>query len=157
LRLQGGAEVRKALVQVFALAVVCVVGSIGNRTAWSQYSGAAGAVGASSTVVLQSSKTAIGQDIRYPVVKPEVTALLVEIAPGGQTGRHQHPVTEFAYVLNGTLTVAVEGQGEKVFTAGQGFIEAMNTWHNGMNRGTTPVKILAVFVGEQGKPNVVRP
>ena len=44
-----------------------------------------------------------------------------------------------------------------IFTPGQGFIEAMNTWHNGMNRGTTPVKILAVFVGEQGKANVVRP
>ena len=148
---------RKALIAVLTFAVVFVAGLIGNRTAWSQYSGAAGSVGANSTVVLQSSKTAIGQDIQYPPLKPEVTALLVEIAPGGQTGRHQHPVTEFAYALEGTLTVAVESQGEKVFTPGQGFIEAINTWHNGMNRGTTPVKILAVFVGEQGKPNVVRP
>ena len=118
---------RKALIAVLTLAVVFAAGLIGNRTAWSQYSGAAGAVGANSTVVLQSSKTAIGQDIQYPPLKPEVTALLVEIAPGGQTGRHQHPVTEFAYVLEGTLTVAVEGQGEKVFTPGQGFIEAINT------------------------------
>jgi quercetin dioxygenase-like cupin family protein len=142
--------------------VLIAIGIVGiamlaTGAAWSQYSGATGAVGATSAVVVQSSKTIIGQDIQYPLFRPEVTALLVTIAPGGQTGRHQHPVTEFAYVLEGTLTVAVEGQGEKVLTPGQGFIEATNTWHNGMNRGTVPVKILAVFVGEQGKANVVRP
>jgi quercetin dioxygenase-like cupin family protein len=123
----------------------------------SQYTGAVGAVGASSTTLIQTSKTSIGQAFRYPPQSPEITALLVEIAPGGQTGRHLHPVPEFAYVLDGTVTVAIDGQGEKVYSAGQGFIEAMNIWHNGMNRGTKPVKILAVFVGAQGKPNVVRP
>jgi quercetin dioxygenase-like cupin family protein len=149
---------RKTMIWVSALAVAFVLGAIGNEVARGQYSGAPGAVGANSTVVLQSSKTVIGQDIQYPLMSPQVQALLIEIAPGGQTGRHQHPIPEFAYILEGTLTVAVEGQdGEKVFTAGQGFIEAMNTWHNGMNRGTTPVKILAVFIGERGKPNVVRP
>jgi len=145
---------RKTLIAILALAVVFVVGPVGSRVAWSQYTGVAGAVGAKSTVIVQTSKTSIGQDIRYPRMKPEVAALLVEIAPGGQTGRHQHPVTEFAYILEGTLTVDIEGQ--KVFTAGQGLIEATNTWHNGMNKGTTPVKILSVFVGEQGTPNVVR-
>ena len=125
--------------------------------AWSQYSGAAGAVGAKSTTLLQTSTTSIGQALRYPRRTPEVTALLVEIAPGGQTGRHRHPVPAVAYILQGTLTVAIDGYGEKTFTAGQSLIEAVNIWHNGMNRGTTPVKILAVFVGERGTPNVIRP
>jgi quercetin dioxygenase-like cupin family protein len=123
----------------------------------SQYAGAVGAVGAKSTTLLQTSKTVIGQAFQYPQQSPEITALLVEIAPGGQTGRHLHPVPGFAYVLDGTVTVAIDGHGEKVYTAGQSFIEATNTWHNGMNRGTRPVKILAVFVGARGKPNVVRP
>ena len=130
---------------------------LGSGAAWSQYSGAAGAVGAKSTTLLQTSTTSIGQTLRYPRGTPEVTALLVEIAPGGQTGRHKHPVPAVAYILEGTLTVAIDGHGEKVFAAGQSLIEAVNTWHNGMNRGTTPVKILAVFVGEHGTPNVVRP
>jgi quercetin dioxygenase-like cupin family protein len=125
--------------------------------AWSQYSGAAGAVGAESTVLLQASTTSIGQALQYPHGKPEVTALLVEIAPGGQTGRHKHPAPAVAYILEGTLTVAIDGHGEKAFTAGQSLIEAENIWHNGMNRGKTPVKILAVFVGERGTPNVIRP
>lgn len=148
---------RRTGTAVLGVLVVFLFGSIGNQAAWSQYSGAAGAVGATSTVILQSSKTAGGRPIYYPRSHPEVTALLVEIAPGGQTGRHQHPVPEFAYILQGTLTVAIDGQGEKVFGPGQGLIEVMNTWHNGINRGKTPVKILAVFVGEQGTPNVVRP
>lgn len=135
-----------------AAAVVFMTGA-----APSQYTGAVGAVGAKSTTLLQTSKTAAGQAFRYPQQSPEITALLVEIAPGGQTGRHLHPVPEFAYVLDGTVTVAIDGQGEKAYTAGQSFIEVMNTWHNGMNRGTKPVKILAVFVGEHGEPNVVRP
>ena len=141
---------------IVALAMVAGVMFIAGA-ARSQYTGAVGAVGAKSTTLLHTSKTVTGQAFQYPRQGPEITALLVEIAPGGQTGRHLHPVPEFAYVLDGAVTVAIDGQGEKVYTAGQSFIEAMNTWHNGMNRGTKPVKILAVFVGAQGMPNVVRP
>lgn len=137
-----------------AMAAIVILGA---GAAWSQYSGAAGAVGAKSTTLLQTSTTSTGQTLGYPRGAPEVTTLLVEIAPGGQTGRHKHPVPAVAYILEGTLTVAIDGHGEKVFTAGQSLIEAVNAWHNGMNRGKTPVKILAVFVGERGTPNVVRP
>ncbi|HEV2440554.1 MAG TPA: cupin domain-containing protein [bacterium] len=148
---------RRTLTWGLLVVVVVVAAPMGQRAAWSQYSAATGAVGATSTTLLQTSKTSTGQDIQYPSVRPQVTALLVEIAPGGQTGRHRHPIPTVAYILEGTLTVAIDGHGEKVFTAGQSLIEAVNTWHNGMNRGTTPVKILAVFVGQKGTPNVVRP
>ncbi|HKX18448.1 MAG TPA: cupin domain-containing protein [bacterium] len=141
---------------VLTLAVVGIV-TLCTGAAWSQYSGALGAVGAKSTTVLQTSKTAIHQDFQYPRQDAEVTTLLVEIAPGGQTGRHLHPVPEVACVLDGTVTVAIDGQGEKVYKAGDCLVEAINTWHNGMNKGIRPVKILAVFVGEKGKANVVRP
>lgn len=125
--------------------------------AWSQYSGAVGAVGAKSTTLLETSRTAIDQHFQYPHQNAEVTALLVEIAPGGQTGRHMHPVPEVACVLDGAVTVAIDGHGEKVYKAGECLVEAINTWHTGMNKGTKPVKILAVFVGEKGRANVVRP
>lgn len=147
---------RNILSGALTLAVAGIV-SFGTGAAWSQYSGAVGAVGAKSTTLLQTSKTAIDQDFRYPHQNAEVTALLVEIAPGGQTGRHMHPVPEVACVLDGAVTVAIDGHGEKVYRAGDCLVEAVNTWHNGMNKGTRPVKILAVFVGEKGKANVVRP
>ena len=139
-----------------SMAVVSIV-MFGAGAAWSQYSGAVGAVGAKSTTLLQTSKTAIHQDLQYPHQNAEVTALLVELAPGGQTGRHMHPVPEVACVLDGTVTVAIDGHGEKVYKAGDCLVEAINAWHNGMNKGTRSVKILAVFVGEKGKANVVRP
>ena len=119
--------------------------------------GAGGQTGEKVTTVLQTSRTVIGQEVQFPVSRPQVTALIVEIPPGGEVGRHMHPVPMFAYILEGTLAVVTEGHGEKVFTRGEGFMEVIHTWHNGFNRGTTPVRILAVFVGEEGKPNVIRP
>jgi quercetin dioxygenase-like cupin family protein len=119
--------------------------------------GAWGQSGVKTTTVFQTSKTVIGQEVQFPLSRPQLTMLVIEIAPGGEVGRHMHPVPEVAYILEGTLTVVIEGHGEKVFTPGEGFIEVIHTWHNGFNRGSTPVKILAVFVGEEGKPNVIRP
>jgi len=107
--------------------------------------------------VLQTSKTLIGQELQFPVSRPQVTAVIVEVAPGGEVSRHLHPVPNFVFILEGTLTVVTEGHGEKVFTAGEGFIDSIHTWHKGVNRGTTPVKWLAVFIGEEGKPNAIRP
>jgi len=40
---------------------------------------------------------------------------------------------------------------------GDSFLEVVNTWRNGKNRGATPVKLLVVFAGVRGKPNLVRP
>ncbi|MGH7207182.1 MAG: cupin domain-containing protein [Nitrospiraceae bacterium] len=114
-------------------------------------------VGFRATPLLQGTRTVIGQEIQFPLFRNQISALLVEIAPGGETGRHQHPVPTFVYVLEGTVTIAHEGHPQHVATAGQSFLESVNTWHNGRNLGTTPLKLLVVFSGEEGKPNLVRP
>jgi hypothetical protein len=36
-------------------------------------------------------------------------------------------------------------------------VEHVDTWHNGLNRGTTPVKFLVVYAAEEGKSTAVRP
>jgi len=149
-QMRGGCVkmLRKALIAIACVTVAVLVTGAG----WSQAPG-----GAKSTVLVQSTKTFIGQDLRYPLLKPQITAVLVELPPGGSSGRHLHPVPELAYVLEGTLTLATEGQGEKVFNAGQAFVESVNTWHTGFNRGTTPLKVLAVFVGEEGTAIRINP
>ncbi len=115
-------------------------------------------VGFRATAVFQGTRTVIGQEIQFPLFRNQITALLVEIAPGGETGRHQHPAPTFVYILEGTVTIAHEGgHPQVVYTAGQAFLESVNTWHNGRNLGTTPLKLLVVFSGEEGKPNLVRP
>ncbi len=111
-----------------------------------------------STPILQSGVTNAGGPITYPATdSAEVTALRVDLGPGGETGRHMHLYPAFVYVLEGAVNVEIEGSGSHSYKAGDSFLEAINTWHNGKNRGSTPAKLLVVFAGVRGKPNLVRP
>lgn len=114
-------------------------------------------VGFKANPVLQTMTTAAGQPIRFPRVNNEVSALMVEIAAGGETGRHKHPNPAFVYVLEGAITLVEDGQPTRVYKGGQAFVETVDTWHNAFNRGSTPAKALVVFAGEKGKPGLVRP
>lgn len=111
----------------------------------------------SSTPILQSSVTNAGGPISYPATdSAEVTALRVDIGPDGETGRHMHLYPAFVYVLEGAIDVEIEGGGSHSYKAGDSFVEAVDAWHNGKNRGSTPAKLLVVFAGVRGKPNLVR-
>jgi quercetin dioxygenase-like cupin family protein len=111
-----------------------------------------------ATPVLQSGATASGAPFAYPKTdSAEVTALLLEIGPGGETGRHMHPNPAFVYVLEGAIEVDMDGGMAHTYKAGDSFLEVLNTWHNGKNKGTTPAKVLVVFSGVKGKPNLIRP
>jgi quercetin dioxygenase-like cupin family protein len=116
-----------------------------------------GPMGFKVTQILETKTTAAGQAIRFPQGESQLTALIVELAPGGQVGRHVHPVPLFAYVLDGTLTVEVEGHGTRTFKAGEGFVDVVNLWHNGRNLGDRPVRFLVVIAGEEGTPTLIRP
>ncbi len=114
--------------------------------------------GFNATPVLTKSKTITGQALRYPKSKsPEVSSVLVEIKPGGESGRHKHPVSPHIYVIQGVVTIEFDDGKQKSFPAGKAFLEAVNTWHNAKNLGDTPVKMLVVFFGEKGKQNMIRP
>jgi quercetin dioxygenase-like cupin family protein len=107
--------------------------------------------------ILKATATETGQKLQYPQTdKPEIESLLIEIAPGGESGRHMHPVPTYVYVVEGTLTVEMDDGSPRRYAAGTGFLESMNTWHNGKNLGQAPVKALVVFVSEEGKKNLVR-
>ena len=110
------------------------------------------------TTVMKGSTTISGQKIEYPKTdKAEMVSVLIEIQPGKESGRHMHPVPTYVHVLEGTLTVEFEDGSRQAFEAGRGFLEVMNTWHNGKNLGRGPLKFLIVFAGEEGKPNLIRP
>jgi len=112
----------------------------------------------SATPVLQSGVTAGGASIAYPKTdSAEVTALLLDIGPGGETGRHMHPYPTFVYVLEGAIDVEMDGGTAHSYKAGDSFLEVINAWHNGKNNGTASAKVLVVFVGVHGKANLVRP
>jgi quercetin dioxygenase-like cupin family protein len=114
--------------------------------------------GFTATPILTESKTITGQALRYSKTKsPEVTSVLVKIAPGGESGRHKHPVAPQIYVIEGEVTIEFDDGKQKKFPAGKAFIEAVHTWHNAKNLGDKPVKMLVVFFGDKGKKNMIRP
>ncbi len=116
-----------------------------------------GPIGLKLTPVLETTTTVTGQPIRFPQGDNQFTAVLAEVAPGGQVGRHMHPVPLFVYMLEGTLSIEMEGHGTHTFSAGQGFAEIVNAWHNGRNLTDKPVRFLIVFAGQKGTPNLIRP
>jgi quercetin dioxygenase-like cupin family protein len=74
-----------------------------------------------------------------------------EIAPGGTSGRHRHPGIELAYVLDGSVVVEHDGKPPITVSAGQALKNEAEV-HNATNKGSKPVKILAVYLVEKGKP-----
>ena len=83
--------------------------------------------------------------------KYEAVMAIAEIAAGASSGRHRHPGIEVAYVLEGSLVVEREGQATQTITAGEA-LKNESAIHNAKNIGKTPVKILAVYLVEKGKP-----
>ena len=95
-------------------------------------------------------KVLMQQDLNVPGY---TTALIsVEIPVGGREGRHTHPGTLIVYVQEGTLTLDYEGKPTKSYGAGETFSVEPGKIHEGINKGNTPIKALASFIGEKGKP-----
>jgi quercetin dioxygenase-like cupin family protein len=83
--------------------------------------------------------------------KYEAVMGIAEIAPGAMAGRHRHPGIEIGYVLEGSVTLEHEGEPAKTLKAGDSFKNEPGV-HNAKNTGTAPVKILAIYLVEKGKP-----
>ena len=95
---------------------------------------------------------------RVPLQKSEFPAgheshvMQVTIAPGGVVARHTHPGIEMGYVLEGELTLTVDGKGDQVNKPGMSWSIPAAALHSAKNAGAVPTKILVVYVVEKGKP-----
>jgi quercetin dioxygenase-like cupin family protein len=105
------------------------------------------------TPLLSGNQTIIDQTIAYPEGTPKVTAAIVVIPPGKDTGWHTHAVPLFVYILEGEVTVDYGSKGIKVYKAGEALLEAENWPHNGMNQTDELVRIFAVYMGAEGLAN----
>ena len=106
--------------------------------------------------LMQTSSSWNGAALAYPGGQAEVTALLIEIAPGGETGWHQHPVPSFGYILEGELDVSLKDGSVKHLVAGQALAEVVNTLHNGRNVGKGPLKLVVFYAGATGSTLTVK-
>lgn len=104
------------------------------------------------TPLLKTTTSWDGKPIVYPGGQAEVSALIIDIAPGGETGWHQHPVPSFGMVLEGTLEVQLKDGQVKRIEAGQAIAEVVDTLHNGRNVDKKPLKLLVIYAGSAGTP-----
>lgn len=100
-------------------------------------------VGVERKVVLQ-------QDARIP--GHDVVLAEVNLAVGGREGRHLHSGTLVAYVLEGELTLELEGQPTRILKAGQAAVIEPRQVHEGLNKSTVPMKALVTFIVPKGQP-----
>jgi quercetin dioxygenase-like cupin family protein len=147
-----GIIMRNDFMKCKALLSICIFGfiiSFGNAWA-SDYDKAV-----RIEVLVKSTTTSDGQKLQYlKTENAEVTAMKVYIAPGGETGWHLHTLPVYAYVMTGKLSVEMEAGKHYEFGEGQVILEVMNTLHNGINKGSTPVKLIVFYTGAVGMPLV---
>jgi quercetin dioxygenase-like cupin family protein len=106
--------------------------------------------------ILSTGASILGETIRYPKAGPaHVTAAIVTLAPGARTIMHKHGVPLFAYILDGELTVDYGTHGTRTYRQGQSFMEAMGVAHFGVNNGSQPVRLLAVYMGAKHAKDVI--
>ena len=106
--------------------------------------------------VLDTSKTVMEENLVRSDGSPlRISSMIVTIDPGEETGWHKHGVPLYIYILSGEVTVDYGEKGIRTFGPGGSFMEAMNHWHRGNNRGKEPVRILCVFMGSDKAQNVI--
>ena len=93
--------------------------------------------------------------------------MLVTSAPGALLPRHTHPGVELSYVVEGELTVTIEGRPDFVVKAGSSFSVSPGVVHSARNTASTPTKawqaggvagalIMRPVLGEQQREMALR-
>ena len=82
-----------------------------------------------------------------------ITAVVVNYAPGGKSGKHHHAGSVLAYVLSGAIRSENSATGSaKVYKAGESFFEPPGSEHLVSENASAaePASLLAVFVADDG-------
>jgi quercetin dioxygenase-like cupin family protein len=75
-----------------------------------------------------------------------------EFNAGAVVPKHTHPGEEVAYILEGQITLEVDGKPPAVLKAGDVFFVPAGTVHAAKNSGTAVAKVLSTYIVEKGKP-----
>lgn len=109
------------------------------------------------TRLLQTTTDAAGRPLGWPTEGPtQLTAVHVEIAPGGSTGWHIHPLPCAGYVLEGELEISLIDGRKHVVRAGEALAEMVNFEHEGRNTTDKPARLVMFVIGVEGKPFTVK-
>ena len=90
-------------------------------------------------------------EARIPAGPYEVAQAVLDFAPGAQTPLHTHPGQVVVTVLEGEQTIREQG-AERVYRAGESFVEAPNVPVQAINRSAGRTTVLATYLLPQGAP-----
>ena len=84
----------------------------------------------------------------------EMLVLVVEYPPGGVSAPHRHNASVFVYVLEGAVTMQVQGSAPVTLKPGETFYEAPGDVHvtSANASSSAPAKFLVYMVKDKGAP-----
>ena len=100
-------------------------------------------------------KRTILQKFDVPGTNYETTVMKVEFVPDHVVAAHTHPGPEASYVLDGELTLSLDGQEPKLLLAGATSLFAAGVIHSA-KVGPKGVVLINTYVLEKGKPFITR-
>jgi len=108
--------------------------------------------GMAATAAQQSgAKRTVLQKADVPGTVYESVFVMVE-APGAvQVGRHSHPGTEQGTLIEGEITLMVEGQPDKTYKSGDSWLIPAGVIHDAKT-GAVGSKAIVIYIVEKGKP-----
>lgn len=78
--------------------------------------------------------------------------VLSVLPPGGVAPRHHHPADEFSYVLEGAITLTIDGAEPATYAAGESYHIDPGIPHSATNESETETtRILVFWTAEAGK------
>ena len=91
------------------------------------------------------------QKFDVPGTNYETVIGIAEIVPNVLIGRHTHPGPESGYMLEGDMTLLVDGQPPLVVKTGESYRIPPGAVHDAKS-GPRGTKVIATYVVEKGKP-----
>ena len=96
-------------------------------------------------------KRTVLQTIELSITGREAVTAKAELPAGVSSGRHTHPGEEIGYVLEGSVSIELDGQ-TKTLKAGEAFAIPAGKVHAATNTGTAQATIVSTYIVEKGKP-----
>ena len=104
-----------------------------------------------ATPLLKTTSSWDGTQLAYPAGGAELSAMIVELVPGGETGWHLHTVPSVAVMLEGEIEVHLKDGRVKPLKQGESLAEVVNTLHNGKNTSDKPARMAVFYAGAAEK------
>jgi quercetin dioxygenase-like cupin family protein len=136
-----------------AIAIALLAGTLGIQRSSAQPAGKAAAPAAAGAPAMPAGfKRVELQKHDLSASGREAVQARGEFQAGAAVPKHTHPGEEIGYVLEGELTLEVEGQPAKTLKAGDAFFIPAGTVHAAKNGGKGAAAVLSTYVIEKGKP-----